>query len=177
VFAGSAGKTAKEYTVAAEQVGTWLGKNRYGLVYGGASVGLMGTLANAALKAGAEVIGVIPTWLGSYEIAHRGLDRQIWVGSMAERKDRMFQLSDAFLTLPGGIGTLDELFEVMTMVALGQFEKPHGILNISGYYQGLLSFLDRAVDDGLVRHEVRARLRVAETPEMLLSHLFPELSP
>lgn len=121
------------------------------LVYGGASIGIMGTLANELLSLGGRVTGVIPERLMTREIAHNGLSELIVVSGMHERKKEMYDKSDAFLILPGGMGTLDELFEILTWKQLGYHSKPIAILNVDGYYDSLLKFLDHAVESGLVK--------------------------
>ena len=139
-----------------------------GLVFGGGAVGLMGVVADAALAAGAEVIGVIPHALAAKEIEHRGVADMRIVDSMHERKALMEQLSDAFLALPGGLGTLDELFEVLTWAQLGLHAKPCGLLDVAGYFQPLVAFLDHAVTEGFVREAHRQVLAVSDSPEALL---------
>ena len=138
---------------------------------GGGSVGLMGVVADAALAAGAEVIGVIPHGLVAREVAHRGLSEQRVVPTMHARKAVMAGLADAFVALPGGFGTLEELFEVVTWAQLGIHAKPIGLLNTSGYYEPLLAFVERAIADGFVRPEYRAFLVVAPGPAELLDRL------
>jgi uncharacterized protein (TIGR00730 family) len=132
-----------------------------GLVYGGASVGLMGAVADAALAGGAEVIGVLPEILTGSEIAHTGLTKLEVVGTMHERKARMVKLSDAFLILPGGYGTLDEMMEIVTWKQLRLHAKPCIVINTAGYWDGLLEFLDRAVEAGFLKQENRKLLQVA----------------
>ena len=134
-----------------------------GLVYGGASVGLMGAVADAALAGGAEVIGVLPEVLSGSEIAHRGLTRLEIVQTMHERKARMVKLADAFLMLPGGYGTLDEMMEIVTWKQLRLHAKPCILINTAGYWDGLLAFLDRAVEAGFLKAENRELLQVAAT--------------
>jgi uncharacterized protein (TIGR00730 family) len=147
------------------------GRRGLRLVYGGASVGLMGALADTALECGAEIVGVIPRGLVDREIAHAGLTQLHVVETMHERKAMMAELADAFVALPGGIGTLEELFEVWTWGQLGLHDKPYGVLNVSGYYTPLIRFLDHAVDDGFVRPRQRAHLTVADDPGTLLDRL------
>jgi uncharacterized protein (TIGR00730 family) len=141
------------------------------LVYGGGSVGLMGVAADAALAAGARVVGVIPHALVAREVAHRGLTEQRVVPTMHARKALMTELADAFVALPGGFGTLEELFEVLTWAQLGIHAKPIGLLNTAGYYGPLLAFVDRAIADGFVRPEYRGFLVVADEPGELLDRL------
>ncbi len=133
-----------------------------GLVYGGASIGLMGALADAALEGGAEVIGVIPEALVAHEIAHKSLSELHVVGSMHERKARMASLADAFIALPGGYGTLDEFLEILTWAQLGIHRKPCVLVNTAGYYDGMLRFLDHAVTEDFLRSHNRALILLAE---------------
>ena len=141
------------------------------MVYGGANVGLMGALANAALAAGGEVIGVIPAALVAREIAHQGLTELRIVASMHERKATMADLSDGFIALPGGLGTLEELFEVLTWAQLGLHRKPAGLLNVNGYFDGLLDFLDHAVTERFLKAQQRALLVVSPAVDDLLARL------
>ena len=141
------------------------------LVYGGARVGLMGALADAALAAGGQVHGVIPDWLAAKEIAHQGLTRLDEVASMHERKARMAQLSDAFIALPGGAGTLEELAEVWTWAQLGLHEKPIGFLNVAGYYDGLFGFVDHAVSQAFLKPVHADMLLRASDPAALIDAL------
>ena len=142
-----------------------------GLVYGGASVGLMGAVADAALAAGGHVIGVIPEALERREVAHRGLSELRVVRSMHERKALMAELSDAFVALPGGVGTLEELFEVWTWAQLGYHAKPCALYNIGGFFTGLLAFLDHATSAGFVKPETRQMLIVEDDQARLLDRL------
>jgi uncharacterized protein (TIGR00730 family) len=137
-------------------------------VYGGGSVGLMGAIADGALEAGGEAIGVIPRALELRELAHRGLTTLHVVGSMHERKARMAELADAFVALPGGLGTLEELAEILTWAQLGLHAKPCGLLDVEGYYAPLIAFVDHAVAEGFVRAEHRRILHVAPTLDGLL---------
>jgi uncharacterized protein (TIGR00730 family) len=171
VFCGSSTGVRPEYLDAARSLGAALAKRGIGLVYGGASVGLMGAVADAALDAGGEVIGVIPTALWEKEIAHRDLTELRVVGSMHERKAQMAELSDGFVALPGGIGTLEELFEVWTWSQLGLHRKPVALLNVAGYYTPLLQFLDSAVTERFLRAEHRGMLVTAKDPETLLTRV------
>jgi uncharacterized protein (TIGR00730 family) len=140
-----------------------------GLVYGGANIGLMGAVANAALNAGAEVIGVLPQILAGKEIAHSGLTALEMVPTMHERKARMAELADAFLILPGGYGTFDELMEAVTWAQLGLHAKPCVLINTAGYWNGLLAFLDTTVEAGFIKAENRRLLLVAETAAVAVS--------
>jgi uncharacterized protein (TIGR00730 family) len=171
VFCGSSAGSDPVYTRAAWQMGGMLAKRGITLVYGGAQIGLMGSVADAALSAGGKVMGVIPQLLMAKELGHHDLTELQVVQTMAERKDRIMELSDAFIAMPGSIGTLDELFEVWTATQLGLQAKPCGLLNTAGYFDQLLAFLDRVVADGFMRPQHRALLRVADTPEALLAAL------
>lgn len=168
VFCGSSPGSDPAFAAAAVELGRVLAEHDLGLVYGGASVGLMGRLADAALAAGGEVIGVIPRALVDLEVAHRGLADLRVVGSMHERKALMAELSDAFIALPGGLGTLDELFEILTWAQLGLHHKPIGLLDVGGYFDPLLAFLDGAVRARFVAPEHRAMLLRAADPVALL---------
>lgn len=142
-----------------------------GLVYGGGNVGLMGAIADAVVGAGGESIGVIPRRLQAKELAHAGLTELRVVETMHERKAMMADLSDAFIAMPGGMGTLEELFEVATWLQLGIHDKPLGLLNVRGYYEGLRAFLDHAIAERFLRPEHRSLVAFAETPEALLEAL------
>ena len=156
------------YRRLAEGLARTLAGRGVGIVYGGGRVGLMGVLADAALAAGGEVIGVIPQALIDREIGHRGLTELRIVGSMHERKALMAELADGFVALPGGIGTLEELFEVWTWAQLGLHAKPCGVLDADGFYAPLVGFLDHLVETGFVRPAHRAMLLAAQSPEALL---------
>jgi uncharacterized protein (TIGR00730 family) len=163
VYCGSANGTDPAYLAEAKALGKAIAAAGLGLVYGGASVGLMGAVADAALAQGAEVIGVLPQILSSSEIAHRGLTRLEMVATMHQRKARMVKLADAFLMLPGGYGTLDEMMEIVTWKQLRLHAKPCVLINTAGYWDGLLAFLDRAVHAGFLKPENRLLLEVAAT--------------
>jgi hypothetical protein len=171
VYAGASLGTDPAYARTAGELASVLAERGIGVVYGGGSVGLMGVLANAALAAGTEVIGVIPRALAERELAHLGLDELRVVGSMHERKALMAELADALVALPGGIGTLEELVEALTWTQLGLHAKPVALLNVNGYYDGLLDFLDTAVAHAFLRPEHRALLLVGERPDELLALL------
>jgi uncharacterized protein (TIGR00730 family) len=171
VFTGSNRGVRPEYGEAAGELGRLLAGRGIGVVYGGARVGLMGTLADAALAAGGEVVGVIPAALVAKEVAHAGLTDLRVVDSMHQRKALMSDLADAFIALPGGWGTLEEFFEVLTWAQLGLHRKPCGLLNVHGYFDGLLAFLSHTIDEGFVRPEYAAMIAVATTPEALLDRL------
>ncbi len=168
VFCGSSMGKNGAYRDAAAALGRLLAREGIGLVYGGASVGLMGTVADAALAAGGEVIGVIPRALEAKEIAHAGLSALHVVETMHERKALMAELSDGFIALPGGMGTFDEFFEVVTWAQLGIHAKPFGLLNVARYYDQLTAFLDHTVSEGFVKNELREMIVVEERPEALL---------
>jgi len=151
IFCGSSSSRGSVHEQAAQQVGRLLALRGIELVYGGGNVGLMGSLANACLESGGRVIGVIPQSLVDKEVAHRGLTELRVVGSMHERKFLMAELSDAFMALPGGYGTWEELFEMLTWSQLGIHRKACAILNVNGYYDALLTMADKAVDEGFLR--------------------------
>jgi uncharacterized protein (TIGR00730 family) len=171
VFCGSALGTRPEFAEAARIVGQEIGRRGWTLVYGGGRVGLMGVLADAATRAGARVTGVIPRFLYEREVGHDGLTSLEIVESFAVRKERMGQLSDAFLALPGGVGTMDELFEAWSWTLAGLQVKPSGLLNTAGYYDDLVRFLDRSVLDGLLKQAGRRLLEVSADPVSLLDVL------
>lgn len=177
VFCGSSPGGNPAYRDAAEALGRLLAREGLGLVYGGAGIGLMGAVAGAALAAGGEVIGVIPRALEAKEIAHPGLSALHVVGSMHERKALMAGLADGFVALPGGMGTFDEFFEVVTWAQLGIHVKPCGLLNVAGYYDRLTGFLDHAVAEGFVKGELREMIVVEERPEALLERFRAYRSP
>jgi len=173
VFCGSNSGSRPAYRESARTVGRLLAERKIGLVYGGGRVGLMGALADAALEGGGEVIGVIPRILEAREVAHSGLTKLHVVESMHERKALMTAHADAFLALPGGYGTLDELFESVTWRQLGYHDKPSGILDADGYYEGLLAYIERATADGFVHDAERATIVIDTDPEALISALLP----
>jgi uncharacterized protein (TIGR00730 family) len=171
VFCGANAGRREEYRSAARLLAGALARRGLGLVYGGGNVGLMGTLADEMLQAGGEVIGVIPRRLVDREVAHRGLTELRIVDTMHQRKAMMNDLSDAFIALPGGYGTLEEFFEILTWSQLGIHRKPSGLLNVLGYYDSLLAMLDHAVTEQFLLPANR-KLVVAETdPELLLRRL------
>lgn len=171
VFCGSSPGARPEYAAAAAELGRLLARRSLGLVYGGARVGLMGAVADGALAAGGEVVGVIPRQLVEHEIAHTGLTELHEVSSMHERKALMAHLSDAVIALPGGTGTLDELFELFTWSQLGLHRMPIGLLDVMGYWQPLLAMLDHMVTERLLRAEHRATLLVSADAADLLDRL------
>jgi uncharacterized protein (TIGR00730 family) len=165
------------YTDAAWRLGVALARQGLGLVYGGGRVGLMGVVADAALTAGGRVVGVIPGRLATRELAHTGLTELRVVAGMHERKALMAQLSSAFATLPGGIGTLEEYVEVLSWATLGIHSKPIGILNVEGYFDPLLATLEHGVKEGFIRPEQLALVRVFDRPERLATDLLGTLPP
>jgi uncharacterized protein (TIGR00730 family) len=169
VFCGANAGRDPAYREAAQALGALLAREGIGLVYGGASIGLMGAVADAARAAGGEVIGVIPRALMKREIAHAGLADLRVVGSMHERKALMAELSDGFIALPGGVGTLEELFEVWTWVHLGLHAKPCALLDVAGFYSGLARFIDHVDAEGFLREGVREMLLVERDPAALLA--------
>jgi uncharacterized protein (TIGR00730 family) len=171
VFCGSSPGLRPEYTQRAAELGRLLAERDIGVVYGGASVGMMAAVADAALSAGGEVVGVIPRRLLEAEIAHAGLSELRIVESMHERKAMMAELSDAVIALPGGSGTLDELFEMFTWRQLGLHRKPIGLLDVADYWNGLLAMLDHMVDERFLRAEHRDTLLVDRDPAALVDRL------
>jgi uncharacterized protein (TIGR00730 family) len=171
VFCGSASGLSPAYIAASRAFAEESVRRGLRIVYGGASVGVMGALADAALEAGGEVVGVMPRSLVDREIAHNGLTKLHIVETMHERKAMMAELADAFVALPGGLGTLEELFEVWTWGMLGLHDKPYGLLNVDGYYQPLIEFLDYAAAQGFVRPAQRAMLAVDDDSRRLLDAL------
>jgi uncharacterized protein (TIGR00730 family) len=168
VFCGSSAGSQPEYRTCAEQLGAELARRKIGLVYGGGNVGLMGAIADSVLETGGEAVGVIPEHLMSREIGHKRLTKLHIVHSMHERKALMADLSDAFIALPGGFGTLEEFFEVLTWSQLGLHAKPCGIVNVLGYYTPLLAMLDHAVQERFLKPENRVLVLARETPLELL---------
>ncbi len=168
VFCGSSFGTNPAFREAARQVGALLARRGLELVYGGGNVGLMGELANATLEHGGHVIGVIPRSLAGRELAHTGLPDLRIVESMHERKAMMADLADAFVALPGGLGTLEELCEILTWAQLGFHSKPCGLLSVGDYFSGLLDFMQQTVKAGFLRAEHLQMLFVEANPELLL---------
>ena len=171
VYAGSQAGARPTYAEGAARFARRLAAEGVGVVYGGGRAGLMGVVADAALEAGGRVTGIIPEQLEARELAHPGLDDLRVVRSMHERKALMAELSDAFVAVPGGIGTLEELVEVFTWAQLGMHGKPVALLDLDGYYAGLAAFFDHAVDEGFLRPATRAMLLVEEDPDVLLDRL------
>ncbi|MCX6557444.1 MAG: TIGR00730 family Rossman fold protein [Candidatus Aminicenantes bacterium] len=168
VFCGSSPGARPEYVRAARQVGTFLAQRKIGLVFGGGRVGMMGQLAQAALENKGEVIGVIPRGLHERKVAFTGLSDLRVVETMHERKALMAELSDGFMALPGGLGTLEELFEILTWAQLGMHRKPCGLLNVAGFFTALLAFLDQVTEQGFIDTPHRSMILSAEDPEELL---------
>lgn len=169
VYCGSNAGARSLYADRATELGTRLAQEGLRLVYGGGNVGLMGILANAALKAGGQVVGVIPQQLADWEVAHRGLTELEIVGSMHERKQRMFELADGFITLPGGFGTMEEIFEMLTWRQLGIGDKPCAFLDVDGFYAPLVQMIDRMVNERFLHPDQRADLWHGEDIDTLLA--------
>jgi uncharacterized protein (TIGR00730 family) len=169
VFCGSSNGARPGYVTAAQELGVALANAGVGLVYGGGKVGLMGAVADAAMRAGGEVIGVIPQVLVDKEVGHHGLTELHIVKSMHERKAMMEDLSEGFIAMPGGFGTLEEFCEILTWAQLGFHRKPCGILNVDGYYDAMLAFFDYTVTEGFVRPINRAAIVVENTPTNMVS--------
>ncbi|MCD6019936.1 MAG: family protein YvdD [Bacteroidetes bacterium] len=169
VFCGSSNGNENSFRLNAEMLGKQLAKQHIGLVYGGAKVGLMGAVADGALKERGEVIGVLPNFLRSKEIAHSGLSELILVESMHERK--MHELSDGIIALPGGFGTMEELFEMLTWAQLGLHKKPIGILNVNGFYDPLLTMIGTMVEKGFLKEVNESMLLVSDNIDDLLHQM------
>lgn len=172
VFCGSRVGDNPAYALAASHLGTLLASKNIQLVYGAGNIGLMGVVADACLAANGKVVGVIPTKLVEKEVAHKGLTELIVVESMHERKALMATKSDAFVALPGGFGTCDELFEILTWAQLGIHHKPIGILNTDGFFNPLLAWIDQMIDQGFVKQRFKELLLVAEKPDELMELVF-----
>ena len=171
VYCGSASGSSGVFADATRATATAMTQRRVDLVYGGGRLGLMGLIADSVLAGGGQVFGVIPQALVDIEVAHLGLTELHTVANMHERKAKMTDLADAFLALPGGIGTLDELFEAWSWNALGYHKKPFCLLNTNGYWDGLITFIDHATESGFMSAQRRQQLLVAETPEQALELL------
>ncbi|AUP79477.1 LOG family protein [Flavivirga eckloniae] len=171
VFCGSSFGNDSIFEVKAKQLGKTLAKENIALVYGGAKVGLMGAIADGALEENGKVVGVLPNFLKEKELAHEGLSELILVDTMHERKTKMNDLCDGVITLPGGFGTLDELFEMLTWGQLGLHNKPIGILNINGYYDALISLLDTMVKNGLLKETNKQMVLVSDNIDDLLNKM------
>ena len=171
VYCGSSYGKLPAYTEAAKALGHAMTEQGIGLVYGGASVGIMGVIADAVLEGGGEVLGVIPQAIADKEIAHTGLTELKVVANMHERKAMMAEDSDGFIALPGGLGTMEELFEVWTWAQLGFHQKPCGLMNIAGYYDHLTAFIEHAVDQEYVKSAHQQALLVAKDPKDMLEQM------
>lgn len=171
VFCGSSMGKRPEYRKAAAEMGKLMLERKLKLIYGGANVGLMKVLADTVLEKGGEVTGIMPKRLVEKEVAHQGLTEMIIVDTMSERKSMMVEMSDAFIIMPGGFGTLDELAEVITYNQLRLTDKPIGILNIAGYFDNLLQYFDHITEEGFLRHEHRQNLLVDDQPGRLLDRM------
>jgi hypothetical protein len=168
VYCGSNPGLLPDYRIVARTLGHEMAARGLGLVYGGASVGVMGAVADAVLERGGKVTGVIPSSLATREVAHAGLDELIVVSSMHERKARMAELSDGFIALPGGWGTIEEMFEMLTWAQLGFHEKPCGLLNAAAYYDHLFAFLEHAIEQKFVKEENRPMIMMDDSAARLL---------
>lgn len=171
VYCGSSDKIQPGYLEVARRTGSAIARRRIQLWYGAGSTGLMGALAEAALASGGEVIGVIPSLFNNPTLAHYGLTRLEVVESMHERKQRLAEQADAFVALPGGYGTFEELFEILTWAQIGLHTKPVGLLNAFGYYDGLLKMIEHALAEGFIYDEHRLLLHIAQEPETLLDSM------
>ena len=171
VFCGSSPGFDQVYRESAAELGREIARRQLRLVYGGGNIGLMGALADAALEAGGEVVGVIPQALVDKEVAHRGLSELIIVRTMHERKARMADMADAFVAMPGGFGTFEEFCEVVTWTQLGVHAKPCGVLNVNGFYDPLLALFDRALGDGFLRAEHRGLVLMERTVRGILDRM------
>jgi len=180
VFCGSSSGGNSIYREAAVNLGKALARHELGLVYGGGNIGLMGILADTVLHSGGKVTGVIPHFLAEKEVGHTGLTEMLFVDSMHERKQKMSELADAFIAMPGGFGTLEELAEIITWAQLGLITKPIGILNVNRYFLPLLQQFDIMVSEGFLRIENRNRIMTSDNAESLLELLktyTPEYTP
>lgn len=171
VFCGSSDGNDPKYIESAKQLGQELVKRGYGLVYGGASIGTMGAIADSVLASGGDVTSVIPKSIADLEVAHSGLNNLEVVADMHQRKARMMQLADGFISMPGGLGTLEEMFEVLTWSQLGLHKKPSALLNLDGYYDGLLEFLRTTCDQGFTKQVHIDTLAVSPTVAGILPAL------
>ncbi|MET0381891.1 MAG: TIGR00730 family Rossman fold protein [Burkholderiaceae bacterium] len=174
VYCGSRSGGDPRYAEAARRLGTALGRRGHRLVYGGGQAGLMGVVADAALAAGGLVLGIIPRRLAAHELGHRGIQQLRIVDSMHDRKLQMAEAADAFIALPGGLGTLEELFEVWTWQKLGYHSRPIGLLDTAGFYAPLRTMIARARDAGFIDADQAGRLRIGTEPEELLQRLVDE---
>ena len=177
VFLGASPGMSPAYAEAARGLGTEMAARGVGLVYGGGRVGLMGIVADAVIGAGGEAIGVIPQALRAREGDHPDLKQLIIVETMHQRKAKMAELADGYITLPGGIGTLEELFETWTWAQLGLHQKPCGLLNVAGFFEGLSRFIDHVVDEGFLQARHRHMLMIEREPGLLLDRMAEYLAP
>ncbi|MBE0409795.1 MAG: TIGR00730 family Rossman fold protein [Anaerolineales bacterium] len=177
VYCGSSDKLHPDYLEAARAMGATIARRGLGLVYGAGSTGLMGALADGALHGGCQVIGVIPTYFNTPQLAHTGLSRLEVVDTIHTRKARMAELADGFIALPGGFGTLEELFEMLTWAQIGLHRKPIGLLNVRGYFDHLLAMIARAQHEGFIYREHMSLLANSDSPEQLLELLESYLPP
>lgn len=177
VFCGSAEGYNEVYREAAFELGEMLASMNIRIVYGGAKVGLMGSLAEGALQQGGKIVGVIPGFLKTKEVAHEGLTELITVETMHERKMKMYELSDGAITLPGGWGTMDEMFEMLTWGQLGLITKPVGLLNINGFYEALKALSDNMVQEGFLNEYVNETLLISDSPAELLEQMRNYVAP
>jgi len=168
VFCGSSPGAQPEYVRAAAEMGRVLASDQIGLVYGGSKVGMMGAIASAVMAANGEVIGIIPEWLVKKEVAYQGITDLRVVDSMHERKALMAELSDGFIALPGGFGTIEEFFEVLTWSQLGIHKKPCGLLNIGHYFDSAIEFMDHAVEEQFISPDSRALVIIDDDPALLI---------
>lgn len=171
VYCGANAGTNPMYKDAAEQVGRTLAEQKIRLIYGGGSVGLMGVVADAVLAHGGEVTGIIPHFIDAFEVGHKSLTEMIKVDTMHQRKALMEQLTDGIITLPGGYGSMDELFEILSWAQLGLHQKPIGLLNVNGFYDHLIKQLDVMVEEGFLKAENRELLLVSDSIEVLLEKM------
>ncbi len=168
IFCGSKNGNREEYSAAARHLGELFVKNNIAMIYGGATNGIMGVIADTMMQNGGTVIGVIPTIIAERELAHKNISELHVVASMSERKTKMIAMADAFIALPGGVGTMDELFEVLAFTHLGVNEKLLGILNVNRFYDRIIDFIDHAVAEGFVPPRVRSQIVVHEEPRSLI---------
>jgi uncharacterized protein (TIGR00730 family) len=177
VYCGSSAGNKDIYREETRKLGQYLAQKEVHIIFGGGQVGLMGVLADAALKEGGRVTGIIPAFLNVKEVAHAGLSEQIRVSSMHERKALIEEMSDGFIALPGGYGTMDEVFEMMTWSQLGLHRKPVGILNINGYYDPMREQLDRMVEEGFLRQENKNLVTFSDQARILLDQMLQFSAP
>jgi hypothetical protein len=177
VYCGSNPGANPAYVEAARELGLELARRGLGLVYGGAKVGVMGAVAEGVLQGEGSAIGVIPHFFVTKEVAHDGLDELTVVGSMHERKARMAELSDGFIALPGGWGTIEEIFEMLTWAQLGHHQKPCGLLNVDSYYDELSAFLEKAIEEKFVKEEFRPMMMMDVSPSRLIDRFGAYVAP